>query len=326
METVLITGATGSIGSNLAARLAEKGTRIRILRRTESDLRALEGVSVEHAFGDVRDPDSLRRAVRGCTVVYHAAALVTHATRRRQEQYEVNVLGTRNVAEACIREGVRRLVHVSSIAAIGYPREGELATEETPFNWTGREGYKTSKHRSEIEIAAAVERGLDAVIVNPAVVIGERDVNFRGGQLVRDARRGLLFFYVEGGMNVVYVGDVVNGMIQAAARGRTGERYILGGENLTHREIFERTAILVGGRKPLGRLPVPLLKAAAFVIETASSPLGIEPLITSDLVDNAGRFNWFSSDKAVRELGYTITPFDATIFRALEWYRAHHLL
>ena len=326
MAILLVTGATGCIGSNLAARLAAEGHHVRILRRAASSLRALEGVLVEHCLGDVLDPESLTRAMQGCEIVYHAAALVSHATSRAGEQHTVNVIGTRNVVEACLRAGVRKMVHVSSVAAIGYPREGELATEETPFNWTGRPGYRTSKLLSEKEIATGVDRGLDAVIVNPAVVVGERDVNYRGGQLVRDARRGLLLFYVEGGMNVVYVGDVVNGMIRAAARGRTGERYILGGENLTHKEIFQRTAKLVGARGPLGCLPIPLLKGGAAAIETFCSLLHINPWVTADLVANAGKFNWYSSGKAVSELEYTVTSFDVTILRAYEWYRAHGYL
>ncbi len=217
MARILVTGATGCIGSNLAARLLADGHEVRILRRPTSDLRAVADLPVEHSMGDVRDPDSLIRAMEGCDIVYHAAAFVTHAAKDRDEQYQINVIGTRNVVTACRTAGVRRLVHVSSIAAIGFGRPGEPANEETPFTWTGRPGYKTSKYYSELEVAKGIEQGIDAVVVNPSVVVGERDIHFRGGQLIRDARRGLLLFYVDGGMNVVYVGDVVDGMIRAAA-------------------------------------------------------------------------------------------------------------
>lgn len=326
MDRILITGGTGCIGSNLAARLVADGHCVRIFHRTSSSLRAIRGLNVEHSTGDLLDPASILRAMQGCNTVYHAAALVTHAARRRQEVHEINVTGTRNVVEACLASGVRRLVHVSSVAAVGYPPDAELATEKTPFNWHGRPGYKLSKHLSETEIAAGIEKGLDAVMVNPSVVVGERDIHFRGGQLLRDAKRGLLLFYIDGGMNIVYVGDVVNGMILAAAKGRKGERYILSGENLTHREIFTRTAGLVGGRAPIGRLPLPVLRQSTRVIEAFCNLLGVDPWVTSDLVDNAGKFNWFSCEKAKRELSYTVTSFDETILAAYRWYRENGFL
>ena len=321
---MLVTGGTGFIGSNLVSALLQHGYRVRILRRPDS--RVQTPAEVETHAGDVRDLTSIRRAVCGCDTVFHTAALVTFARSRREEQYQVNVIGTKNVVDACLQESVGKLVHTSSIAAIGYAPPGGLATEDTPFNWGGTTGYKFSKHSAEREVASGVERGLFAVVVNPSVVIGERDIHFHGGQLIRDIRKGIIPFYIDGGMNIVYVGDVVRGQIQAALRGRNGERYILGGENLSHREIFARTAELIGGRPPFAKLPISFLRGGALAIETVCRVFGVQPYVTRDLVAGAGRFNWFSSEKAIRELGHTITPFDTTILRAYQWYRENGFL
>ena len=326
MTSVLVTGGAGFLGSNLAERLLAEGFHVRIYRRATSDLRAVAGLPVEHIVGDILDRDAIARAVRGCDTVFHAAAVVSHNARDRAIVQEVNVTGTRNVVEGCLEGGVRRLVHISSVAAAGTPKNGEIANEETPFDWEGPPGYKLSKYQAEKEVAKGISRGLDAVMVNPSVIVGERDIHFHGGQLIRAARRGLLLFCVPGGMNVVYVGDVVRGTIEAARRGKTGERYLLCGENLTHREIFARTARIVGGIPPVIQLPLPLLHAAARTTEALCNFLHVTPWLTEDLVANAGAVNWFSSEKAIRELGYTITPFDQTIMAAFRWYRKNGLL
>ncbi|HMK38567.1 MAG TPA: NAD-dependent dehydratase, partial [Bacteroidota bacterium] len=186
--------------------------------------------------------------------------------------------------------------------------------------------YKLSKILAEDEIQDGVSRGLRAVIVNPSVIIGERDTRFHAGQLIRDIRKGRIPFYVEGGMNIVYAGDVATGMMAAAGRGRTGERYILAGENLTHEQIFRRTAALIGGRPPLARFPLPLLSGLGGIVELVSGLLGVEPLLTRDLAAVAGTYHWFTAAKAERELDFKATPFDRTILAAYEWYRANGYL
>jgi len=326
MKNVLVTGGTGFVGSNLSEHLLHLGCDVRILRRENSDLRAINGVDVEHCIGNVGDINSLRNAMRGCDTVFHTAAMVTFSRRRKDEQHDVNVIGTRNVVEACIKCGVDTLVHTSSVAAIGYPEPGQLATEETAFNWGEASGYKRSKLLAEREVLAGVRRGLRAVMVNPSPIVGERDLHLHGGQLVRDMKKGRVLFYIDGGMSIVYVGDVVTGHIHAAERGRTGERYILCGENLTHREIFLRTAKLVGGRPPIAKLPIPLLRLGARAIESTAGILGREPWLSSDLVAGAGRFNWFSCEKARRELDYKITSFDTAILAAYRWYKENDFL
>ncbi len=326
MKNVLVTGGNGFVGSNLAEELLRRGYSVRILRRESSDLRALQGIDVEHRIGDIRDKVSLAAAMKGCDTVFHTAAMVTFDRKRADEQRQVNVDGTRNVVEACLSLGVERLLHTSSVAAIGMPEKGELATEETPFNAKRDWGYKFSKFKAEEEVSKGVTQGLHAVLVNPSVIVGERDIYFHGGDIIRRVKRWQVPFYIEGGMNVVYVGDVVNGMISACEKGRRGERYILAGTNLTHEEIFKKTASLVGGLSPMAKLPLPALRGAAAVVESVSSFLGVQPMITPDLIAGAGRYNWYSIAKAEHELGYSSTPFETAILQAYAWYRENGLL
>jgi dihydroflavonol-4-reductase len=258
--------------------------------------------------------------MQGCDTVYHTAAVVSFARSVEQEQTRINVEGTRAVVEACLASGVGTLIHTSSVTTIGYPPPGSHASEETPVDRSTARGYKLSKLLAEDAVASGVARGLRAVIVNPSVIMGERDTRFHAGQLIRDIHRGRIPFYVDGGMNIVYAGDVAAGMIAAAERGESGERYILAGENLTHREIFRIVADVTGGRRPVGKLPLGLLRGAGRVVEGASALLGIVPPLTADIADVAGRFNWYSSKKARRVLGFTTIPLEETIRAAFRWY------
>jgi dihydroflavonol-4-reductase len=327
MKNILITGGTGFIGSNLAAALCRQGYNVRILHRPASSLVAVAALQVEHRIGDVRDSESLRNAIRGCDTVFHTAAMVSFWKPTRPLQHEINVCGTRNVVEACLKERVERLVHTSSIAAIGHPVDGTLANESTPFNWQQADnGYKNSKHNAELEILKGVAQGLNAVMVNPGVVIGPGDVHFNGGKIIRTVKKHQALFYIKGGMNIVFVADVVAGHISAALKGRTGERYILGGENLTHKQAFQITAEVMGGIVPRIRMPIPILKLAGTFFDLAGKVMKKEPYVTSELFSGAGLCNWYSSEKAQRELGYTITPFREAIEKTYTWYCANHLL
>jgi dihydroflavonol-4-reductase len=326
VQTVLVTGATGCVGSNLALYLASAGYKVRAFVRPSSDAGFLTLVGIKVVHGDICDEDSVRRAVAGCDTVFHTAAVVSFARSRRVEQLRVNVNGTRNVARACREEGTAALIHVSSIAAIGIPEGGSLADEETPVDRTSATAYRLSKILSEDEIHNASALGLQAVIVNPSVIIGEQDRKFHGGQLVRGIWKRQIPFYVEGGMNIVYVGDVVRGMVLAAERGMAGERYILGGENLTHEEAFRRTARLIGRRAPFAKLPLSILRIAGSAAEHTADLLHVDSILTADLALNAGRFLWYSSAKAREKLGYETHTFDHAILAAFRWYRANGFL
>lgn len=327
MKNVLVTGGTGFIGSNLAAALVNEGYRVRILRRPSSDLRAVSDFDAEHVLGDIRDQDAVRRAVQGCDTVFHVAALVSYWKRQREQLFDINVGGTANVVRACFEAGVEKLVHTSSIAAVGFPGNGQPANEETAFNWERYDiGYRISKHRAEQEVLRGVKHGLPAVIVNPAIVLGERDIHFHGGQIVRDVYRKRIFYYVKGGISVVYVGDVVRGHLEAARGGRIGERYILSGENLTHREILATTADIVGGIKPLVRIPLPVARGMAAGAELFSTITGIKPWISRELIAGINLRVWFTCEKARRELGYSVTPFRTAVQRTFDWYKNQHFI
>ncbi len=327
MRTILVTGGTGFIGSNLAAALVERGCIVRLLRRPTSQLTAITDIDAEHFVGDLRDPDALVRAARGCDTVFHVGALVSYWRRQREEMYDININGTRNVVAACLKAGAERLVHTSSIAAIGHRPDGLPADESTPFNWESFDiGYRISKHKAEQEIQRGVSKGLSAVIVNPTVVIGERDIHFNGGQIIRDVYKGRLFYYIEGGTSIAYVGDVVRGHIEAALRGRAGERYILGGENFTYKEMLTTTARVVGGMKPLFKLPLWMARGVAWGSEMFADITNAKPWIGKELVAGLSVKNWFSCEKAERELGYAKTPFEEAVRRTFTWYRAHRLL
>jgi dihydroflavonol-4-reductase len=259
--------------------------------------------------------------------VFHAAALVSYWKLQRAEMYDINIGGTINVVRACLKENVGKLVHTSSVAAVGYRKDGLPADESTPFNWDSYDvGYRISKFRAEQEVLKGVQAGLPAVIVNPSVIIGERDISFNGGQIVRDVFKKRIFYYIDGGISVVYVGDVVRGHLAAARIGRIGERYLLTGENLTHKQIIDTTVEVVGGWKPVFKLPFWGAKAIAAVSETVANLTGTKPWIGRELVAGLNLTCWFSCEKAVRELGHSVTPFRTAVERTFEWYRAHGML
>ena len=327
MNNILVTGGTGFLGSNLAASLLEQGCSVRILRRPGSDLRAIGTLDVEHALGDVRDIGSLLKAMKGCDTVFHTAAIISHWRKERPLMFDVNIMGTHNVVEACLQLGIRRLIHTSSTAAIGFPEHGSLADETCRFNWEPYDvGYRISKHQAEMEIHRGVKLGLDAVMVNPTVIIGPRDIHFHGGQLIRDVYKRKIFYYVRGGMSIAYVDDVVQGHLLAARYGRTGERYILSGENLSRREVIGTIAEIVGGIKPLFRLPTSIVKIVATASEFIANVLQRRPWVTRELLAGSNLSYHLSCSKAQSELGYTFTPFREAVQKTFTWYREHGLL
>jgi dihydroflavonol-4-reductase len=326
VNVVLVTGATGFIGSTLAAALLRAGREVRVFRRAGSDTRLLEGLGVEHSIGDTRDQSALRAAVRGCDTVFHAAAIVSFWKKRYAEQIEVNAGGTANVVRACLESGVRKLVHTSSVAALGYRTDGLFIDETTAYNWGPLIGYRYSKHLAELEVLRGVREGLDATMVNPSVVIGPGDISFHGGQVIREIKRGIVPFYIAGGTNYVSVHDVVRGHIAAAERGRPGERYILGGENLTHKEVFKKAARATGGRAPSWKVPVGVAKGAARALDLLADLTSTQPRVSPDLLSGAGMTNWYSIEKAERELEYRPAPVEDAMREAYRWYVERGLL
>ena len=327
MKNILITGGTGFLGSNLAIALVKEGYKVRILRRLESDLRAIGDTDVEHCFGDVRDIASIRRAIKGCDTIFHTAGCISYWRKERQMMMDVNVAGTRNMVNACMEVDVEKFVYTSSVGAIGFRTDGKLADEQNEFNWGAYDvGYNISKYHAEQEVLRGVNSGLPAVIVNPSAIIGPRDLHFRSGQILRDVYRKRIFYYTGGSMNVVSVDDVVRGHLQAARRGRIGQRYILGGENLTIREIMEITAETIGGIKPLFKLSNGTVKVLGVIFESFGNLFNVKPLMTRELAAGVGIQMQFTSEKAQRELEYSIAPFQEGLQNAFSWYKEHRML
>jgi dihydroflavonol-4-reductase len=324
---VLVTGATGFVGSNLAAALAARGDQVRVLRRATSRLDALEGVLVEYVVGDILDPDSLATAMGGCRVVFHVAATAHYWRAGKETLYRVNVDGTRNVMQAALTAGVERVVHTSSVAALGYPPRGTMADESQVFpptqSWFA---YGHSKQLAELEVQKAVAQGLPAVIVNPTIILGPRDVNFISGSLVRASLKGQLRVVPPGGSNVVHVDDVVVGQLVASEHGRVGERYILGGENLSHWEIAMILAEVTGGASPSLVLPHWSLMPLAWLVDAFNAISRRPPLVTGYQIRLGGETFYVDNSKAVHELGLPQTPFRQAAADAYAWYRGHGLL
>jgi dihydroflavonol-4-reductase len=324
---VLVTGGTGFIGSQLVAALIRRGDSVRVLRRANSGLLTLEGLPVEHVVGDILDPQTVECAVQGCDWVFHVAGLSSYWRAKREEIYRVNVDGTRTVLDTCLRAGVQRVVYTSSVAAIGIPPAGTVGREDTEFDaLSATFAYADSKRRAEEEVQRAVDRGLAAVIVNPAIVIGAGDQYLIAGQLGLEIARGRLFAVPPGGFCVVDVDAVVQGQIAAAERGGVGERYILGGENLSYREMATMIASMTGRPAPRRTLPRRALPVLGAIVDAANRVSPRPQPVSGDQLRLSAWDFFFDSGKAVRELGYPLLPFRGAAEKALRWYREHGYL
>lgn len=328
--TTLVTGASGFVGSAVVRALLARGERVRVLLRAASDRRNVEGLDVELALGDLRDRESLRAALAGCRHLFHVAALYRLWVPRPADLYEANVEGTRRLLEEALRAGVERVVYTSSVATLGARPDGAPADEETPSSLADRIGpYKRSKFLAEdLARELARERGLPLVIVNPSTPVGPRDVKpTPTGRTVLDAAAGRMPAYVDTGLNVVHVDDVAEGHLLALERGRQGERYVLGGEDMTLRSILGEIARRAGRPPPRLELrPRWLLPAARVAQGWARLRGGREPRLTLDALRMAEKPMYFSSEKARRELGYRPRPAASALEDALAWFRAEGYL
>ncbi len=324
----LVTGATGFVGAALARTLIAAGWQVRALTRAGSDPRNLRTLAVERIVGDLTDAPSLERAVAGCEAVFHAAADYRLWVPDPKTMYRANVDGTRNLLEAARRAGVQRIVYTSSVACIGLPADGSVGTEDTPVSLESMVGhYKRSKFLAERVALEAAGQGAPVVIVNPAAPVGPRDVKpTPTGQIVLDAALGRTPAYVDTGLNIVHVDDVAAGHVLAFHRGRPGERYILGGENLPLREILVEITRLAGRAPPRIRLPHGVVLPIAYLAEGFARLTGKPTRVTVDSVRMARKRMYFSSEKAARELGYRYRPAALAFADALEWFRAEGYL
>ncbi len=351
-----VTGATGFLGSHVARVLAEQGAELRVLVRPTSDLCNLDGLDVDRVVGDLRDSVSIEKALSGCEVVFHVAADYRLWVRDPAEMYRSNVEGTRSLLEAVRKQGVRRVVYTSSVATMGFtsnhaaaelrsagqpraavpkrawtgegarPHTSTVADEESPVSLTDMIGhYKRSKFMAEQVAVDAARSGVDVVIVNPTTPIGERDIKpTPTGRIVVDFLKRKFPAYVETGLNLVDATDCARGHVQALEKGRSGERYILGGENLTLKQILDRLAAITGLPSPTVKLPYIFALVAGAVDEMVTGRLlGREPRATIDAVRMGRKMMFVSSAKAERELGWRMVPVDGALRRSVDWFRGN---
>jgi dihydroflavonol-4-reductase len=306
-----------------------EGAELRLLVRASSDLRNIADLSAERVSGDLRDPGSIERALSGCEVVFHVAADYRLWVRDPAEMYRSNVEGTRALLEAARKQGVRRVVYTSSVATMGFEsngRGGHLTDEDSPVSLGEMIGhYKRSKFMAEQVAVEAAKSGIDVVIVNPTTPIGERDVKpTPTGRIVLDFLKRKFPAYVETGLNLVDATECALGHIQALEKGKAGERYILGGENLTLKQILDRLAAITGLKSPTVKLPYVFAFATGVVDEMITGRLmGREPRATIDAVRMGRKMMFVSSARAERELGWRTSPVDGALRRSVEWFRAN---
>jgi dihydroflavonol-4-reductase len=324
----LVTGATGFVGSALVRALLGAGLGVRVLARPNSDRRNLADLSVEVVEGSLEDAPSLARAVAGCRYLFHVAADYRLWVTDPAPMFRANVEGTRVLMSAALDASVDRVVYTSSVATLGLVPDGS-ADEETPSNAEDMIGpYKRSKFQAEEVVRDLVtRRGLPAVIVNPSTPVGPRDRKpTPTGRLILESARGHMPGYVETGLNIVHVDDVAAGHLVAAAMGRVGERYILGGENMSLEEIIAEAARATGVQPPRLRVPYTVAYPVAIGAELMARLTGREPFITRDGVRMARKKMYFTSAKASRELGYAARPARDAIADAVGWFRANGYL
>jgi dihydroflavonol-4-reductase len=315
----LVTGGTGLVGNNVIRMLLDRGLRVRALARSQSDARPLAGLAVQRSSGDVTDREAVQRAVAGARVVIHSAAVVHVGWRKLEEMRRVNVEGTRLVAEAARREGAR-LIHVSSVDALGLTVDGSPANEETPMGGMVECPYVVTKRAAEQAVLAEVDRGLDAVIVNPVFMLGPWDWKPSSGRMLLEVGGGRGLLAPPGSNDFVDVRDVAAGIIAAVTAGRRGRRYILGGHPLKYVEAWRMFAQVAGRRPPRGEAPPGVVRMAGRIGDLIAGCLGHEGPVNSAATGMSMLNHNFDCSRAQQELGYTIRSLEATVEESWRWF------
>jgi dihydroflavonol-4-reductase len=320
-----LTGATGFVGAAVARLLLAKGHNLRVLSRPNNDRRNLQGLDVEIVEGDLGNADTYRAALKGCANLFHVAADYRIWVPDAAAMNRINIDGTRALMLGALDAGVNRVVYTSSVATLGLHADGTPANENSPVSFTNMVGvYKQSKYLAEEEVRRLItHHQLPAVIVNPSTPIGPRDIKpTPTGRIIVDAVKGRMPAYVDTGLNIAHVDDVAMGHWLAFERGKVGERYILGGDNLALSDILALIAEIVGRPAPKIRLPRAAIYPIAVGMEIAARLTGWEPMVTIDALRMAKKKMYFSTAKAEQELGYKARPAHEAITDAIAWFRA----
>ena len=324
MGISFVTGGTGFVGSHVVEKLVHGGEKVRALVRAESNLKNLEGFSVELVKGDLRDHRTFSKALRGCDTLYHVAAEYVLWVRDSKKLYDSNVQGSVNIVKAAVEAGVKKIVYTSTVGALGIPKEGGSGNEETPVALSDMiSHYKRSKFIAEEEVRHLAQKGAPIVIVNPSTPIGSRDIKpTPTGQIIVDFLKGKMVGYVETGLNLIDVEDVAVGHILASQKGRIGERYILGYQNYTLKEMLETLSQLTGIPGPRFKIPLWFAMGLAYVSTAYANWISHRPpSIPVDGVKMSKKMMFFDASKAVRELGLPQTPVKEALKKAVDWFR-----
>jgi len=319
----LVSGATGFVGSSLVRELLKDGVEVRALVRKNSDTRNIDGLDVERVYGDIRDGESVKAALKGCDTFYQTAALYTFWGPKKKEYYDINVEGTKTALNAALEQGVDKVAYTSSIPAIGCHGADNPADENTQFNlMDSGEHYCITKYLGEIEARKFCDRGLPVVIVNPSIVIGVRDTKpTPSGQMILNVVNKRMPGYMDCGANFVDVEDVARGHILAAKKGRVGEKYLLGNENMSLRDYFRLVGEVAGVAPPRLEFPPTAVLAFSYVYQAISSLTKNPPVMTPGMVRIYRDYWYFDCSKAAKELGFPQTPIRKTVEKAINWFR-----
>jgi dihydroflavonol-4-reductase len=323
---VFLTGGTGFVGAHVARHLADQGAQLRVLVRPTSNLANLEGIAAEMVVGDLLQADGLRASIRGCDALMHVAADYRLWVRDPQTMYASNVEGTRALLRIAREEGVPRCVYTSSVATMGFKSDGTIVDESTPVSIDDMIGhYKRSKFLAEQVAVEAARTGQQVILLNPTTPIGARDVKpTPTGRIVVDFLNKKFPAYVDTGLNLVDVTEVARTHCAALEMGRSGERYILGGENLTLKQILDKMSAITGLPSPTMQVPHAVAMTFAFFDEAITGRmLGREPRATVEAVRMGRKKMFASSAKAQRELGFRVIPVYEALRSAIEWFKAH---
>lgn len=325
---IVVTGATGHIGNVLVRKLVSRSKRVRAVIPPFEDASCLDGLKVEIVEGDIRQINSLIQAFKGSDVVYHLAGIISILSGKSELLYQVNVEGTRNVVEACLKTKVRRLVYTSSIHAVKEPPHGIVIDETFPFDPDNVLGdYAKSKAQATLEVLRGVEQGLDAAIVCPTGVIGPYDYKISEmGQLIMDFIQRKLKAYVDGAYDFADVRDVATGLILACEKGKTGESYILSGEQITVRDLLLMLQEITEVKAPSFKIPAWLARTVGKIAPLYYCLTNIKPLFTTYSIDVLASNSQISSAKARRELGYSTRPVKESVTDAVAWFRENSKL